>query len=431
MTCSRSRAATGALLALGLALQPATAGAAGFALFEQGARGMGFAGAYTAQASDASAIFHNAAGIAFLKGSHLYLGGTLVDPSTDFTGSDPYPGEGRLESMSVGAVPLPSLYYTHQFTDRFAAGIGLDVPFGLKTEWASPDTFTGRFVSTRAELTGFALNPSVAYKLADRLSIGGGIDIRRTKVTLNRHVPAVNPFTLKVADVATVELEADTATDFGFNLGVLAKPTERISVGLSYRHKVNQDYTGTATFTLLPTGSAQFDQAVARQLPAGALTAHTGIEYPGFASGGVAYKWKDWTFEGDVNWYQWSTFDQLPITLDERPDLSSIVEENYTSSWQFRLGAERRLNDAWAVRGGYFFDESPSPTESVSPLLPDSNRHGFALGGTWRGQSLFVDAAAWYVHSNERSTLGVNRDHFDGTYKSHAMTLGVSLGYSF
>ena len=53
---------------------------------------MGFAGAFTAQANDPSAIFHNAAGIAFLKGKQFYIGGTLIHPSTTFTGADPFPG---------------------------------------------------------------------------------------------------------------------------------------------------------------------------------------------------------------------------------------------------------------------------------------------------------------------------------------------------
>src|SRR5215510_8648049 len=121
-------ACAAAVLLLSLA-RPA--GAAGFALFEQGARGMGFAGAFTAQASDPSAIFHNAAGVAFLKGRQLYVGGVLVNPSTDFTGADPYPGQGRTESMDVGIIPFPSLYYTQAINDALAVGIGLHVPYGL------------------------------------------------------------------------------------------------------------------------------------------------------------------------------------------------------------------------------------------------------------------------------------------------------------
>src|SRR6185295_17585442 len=113
---SKSRRALAAALAAGI-LGPVPAHAAGFAIFEQGALGMGFAGAFTAQASDPSAIFHNAAGIAFLKGTQAYLGGTLIRPSSDFEGADPFPGAGTTASQSVGILPVPAAYVTRQFSE--------------------------------------------------------------------------------------------------------------------------------------------------------------------------------------------------------------------------------------------------------------------------------------------------------------------------
>src|SRR5229473_4646215 len=98
---SRRCRALPAALALAASMGPAPARAAGFAIFEQGARGMGFAGAFTAQANDPSAIFHNAAGIAFLKGNQLYFGGTLIHPSSTFTGADPFPGSTVTEKADV------------------------------------------------------------------------------------------------------------------------------------------------------------------------------------------------------------------------------------------------------------------------------------------------------------------------------------------
>lgn len=427
----RTRVLRGLVSALSIVLTPAAADAAGFALFEQGAQGMGFAGAFTAQASDPSAIFHNAAGIAFLKGRQLYVGGVLVNPSTDFIGADPFPGAGRLESMDVGIIPFPSAYYTQALSDTLAVGVGVHVPYGLRTEWKFPDAFSGRFISTKAQLSGVSVNPTVAWKLRDRLAIGGGIDIRFSSVELRRSVPGIDPFTQQVADVASVVLQSDTATDFGFNVGVLAKPAESFSIGVSYRAKVKQSYTGDATFTLIPTGNAQFDGLVAQTLPAGAIPATTGLETPAIASVGVAYRWNDWTFEGDVNWYGWSSFDELPIQLEGRADLSTIVTEEYDDAVQFRVGVDRRLNDEWSVRGGYFYDPSPSPPESVSPLLPDSDRHGICAGGSWRRGPVRVDAALWWLLSQDRSTEGVNRDHYDGIYSSSARTLGISVGYSF
>src|SRR5688572_33147205 len=102
ITRPRGRQRAAALALSAFALSPTPARAAGFALFEQGARGMGFAGAFTAQASDPSAIFHNPAGIAFLRGKRLYLGGTGVAPSGNFQGSVPFPGPTVTEEQDAG-----------------------------------------------------------------------------------------------------------------------------------------------------------------------------------------------------------------------------------------------------------------------------------------------------------------------------------------
>jgi long-chain fatty acid transport protein len=408
-----------------------SAHAAGFSIYEQGARGMGFAGAYTAQAADPSAIFHNAAGVAFLKGRQLYLGGTVVSPSTDFIGADPFPGAGNVEAQDVGIIPVPAAYYTHAFTERMVFGVGVHAPFGLRTEWGNPDSFSGRFISQHANLEGISLNPTVAYKLADRFAIGGGVDIRFSSVELTRRVPSFNPFTQRVVDVAEAHLQTDRSTGIGFNVGLLARPTESFSLGLAYRHKVAIDYDGTATFTQVPTGNAELDALVTNSVPSGDQPIQTSIEFPAIFSAGAAYTWNDWTLEADVVWFQWSTFDALPLTFVDRPELNEVIAEEYENSFQYRLGIERQLTEAWTVRGGYFFDESPAPVASISPILPDADRHGLALGGSWTSGRFRVDAGTWYLFVKDRSTNGESRDEFDGTYSSRVLTFGVSLGYSF
>src|SRR5262249_51879767 len=156
----------------------------------------------TAQANDPSAIFHNAAGIAFLKGKQVYLGGTIIAPKADFTGVDPFPGAPITEKGNAGLIVPPAFDYTQQVSEQMVVGVGVHVPFGLKTEWENPTIYSGRFISKRAELKGFSINPTIAYKLADRLAVGAGVDVRLTKVSLDRNVPTVNPFTLKAVDVS-------------------------------------------------------------------------------------------------------------------------------------------------------------------------------------------------------------------------------------
>jgi long-chain fatty acid transport protein len=426
----RSAALAAPLLAVAL-ISPSPAQGAGFALFEQGARGMGFAGAFTAQASDPSAIFHNAAGIGFLRGKQLYLGGTLVAPTGTFEGANPFPGAGVTEETDAGIAIPPTAYYTHALAPDIVAGVGVHVPFGLRSRWANPDSYTGRFISRDAQLTGFAVNPTVAVKLADRLAVGAGLDLRLSSVKLERSVPLVNPFTQRIVDAATLNLESDTALGIGFNVGVLARPSETTSVGLAYRHKVKVEYDGTAAFTPTATGNAQLDALIASALPPGSEPLTTSITFPAIASVGLAQRWGAWLFEVDVNWYQWSTFDRLAIDFADRPDLSEVIVEEYSNAFQYRFGLERELTETWLVRGGYFWDETPAPPASVSPLLPDSNRHGIALGGTWNAGRLRLDAGTWLVLGSSRSTAGVNRDRYEGSYKNRAFTLGVSLGYEF
>jgi long-chain fatty acid transport protein len=229
-----------------------------------------------------------------------------------------------------------------------------------------------------------------------------------------------------------VRLESDTATGLGFNVGLLARLTDRLSLGVSYRHKVAIDFEGDATFALLPSGNAQLDARVAQVIPQGAVPISTRIEFPAIASLGLAHRWDRWTIEGDVNWYGWSSFDALPLTFETEPDLSETIVEDFDDSFQFRVGVERRFGETFALRAGYFHDQSPSPPESVSPLLPDADRNGIAFGLGWDPAGGFhVDAGTWIVISPERSTEGVNRDGYNGTYDSHAFTLGVSVGYRF
>lgn len=434
MPLSRRRAVLAAATGLSLAglLWPSALTASGFSIYEQGGRGMGFSGAYTALSDDPSAIFHNPAGIAFLKGRQVYFGGTLVAPKSKFQGDDPFPGTNTREVQDVGVIPVPTLYYTQRLRERLVVGFGVHSPFGLKTQWANPDTFSGRFISLEASLQSISLNPTIAYKLADRLSIGGGLDFRLSKVKLRRRVPSVDPFTQRIIDVAEVELESDYGSGWGFDVGVLAKPSESLSVGLAYRHKVTVDYQGEARFTLIPTGNPQVDAIAAASIPSGSPGLATSITFPASFSGGAAGRWDKWTLAADVVWFQWSTFDQLQIDFEPGSGLpAETIEEGYADIWQLRAGLERRLNDRWTVRAGYHFDTTPVPAPSLSPLLPDQDRHGFSVGGSWTEGRLRIDAGAWYLHLSPRSTGGRSRDRYDGTYDNSAITFGLSVGYVF
>jgi long-chain fatty acid transport protein len=418
-----------ALAALAVGAAPAEAG--GFAIAQQGARSMGFGGAFTAQAADPSAIAHNAAGIAFLRGRQASVGGSWFRPTTTFTGSDPVPGAGATGSTERLALFPPAVFYTHQFSERIVLGAGFTRPFGLRNRWADPETFSGRFLGHQTDIDVYSINPTVAYRVADRLAVGVGIDMRRSTLALRRRFAALRPDTNAIVDGASVRVDARRDTAFGINAGVLARPFENLSLGAHYRSGVTHNYQGDAEFSLLPTGSADLDAAVADIIPAGALPFSSQVRFPHSVAFGAAYEWGDWTFAGDVGLFLWSRFQQIAVDFEGREDLREVVVQDYSDSMQIRVGAERRLGTAWAVRGGYFFDDSPAPAASLSPILFDADRHGLTLGGSWQQGPLRIDAAGGIVRSSPRSTGGTSREAFEGSYSTRAVTAGLSIGYAF
>jgi len=57
----------------------------------------------------------------------------------------------------------------------------VNAPYGLKTQWANPDTYSGRYISQMADLKSVSLNPVIAYKLETGLAVAAGVDVRFSK----------------------------------------------------------------------------------------------------------------------------------------------------------------------------------------------------------------------------------------------------------
>ncbi len=423
-----------ALVILGLLASVPMYGA-GFGIFEQGSKAMGMAGAFTAQADDPSALFHNAGGVAFF-GEREWLIGTTYITSTQakFQGENPFPGDtARAEQKKLSEFPS-HFYIVQPLNDTWKFGFGLNTPFGLTTEWKNPDTFPGRGLSTKAALRTFDLNPTLAWKVTPNFGIGFGARVLFSDVELERRSFASNPFTLAPADVAKVHLKSDLDQGYGWNIGFLHKYNNSFSWGLSYRSKIKVDYKGNATLTQNATGFPQFDAAVQASIPFGQkLPLKTSIEFPDVASLGVAVSLNPaMKVEVDVNRTGWSSFDTLAINFTSNdpkkrlPD--SVVRENWKDVYNYRVGFDWMLSQSESLRLGFVYDLTPQPDQSVSPLLPDNDRKGFTVGWGHRGQAFHFDTALMYLPFGTRTTH-VNYDNYNGTYKTTAWLLGVSLGF--
>jgi len=415
-----------------VALAPDSARAAGYGIYEQSAAVLGMAGAGTASVHDASAVFFNPAAMTGLEGTRIYGGGSVLQPSTSFAGVAPHPGFGVTEEMKSRQFYPPTAYLTHRYPTGWALGLGLNSPFGLGVEWKNPDQFTGRYIVAKANLRTLNASLAAAHPLGHNLSFGFGGNLVFANVDLvNRQFVAAPGGGGGRLEVANVDLTSDWTPGYGWNTGFSWTPWKNWKVGLTYRSRVILHVDGKVDITQISTGNPTWDAAVAAQLPPD-QAASTVLRLPAIAALGVAWSWGGaWTLEGNAVYTEWSTFKDLPIYFQRTPSSNDRVVEEYDDSFQFRVGAERR-GQAFTWRAGYYLDQAAAPTESVSPILPDADRQGATLGlglGFGKDKRLTLDLYELALFVANRKTDGVNRDGFEGEYKSFVNSTGLSLAY--
>ena len=413
-----------------------------FRLIDEGTAAGGQGDAFVAQADDPSAIFYNPAGLIQVKGVNIYAGGNLIDVQTDYTIRT---GEtGRMD----GDLKFPPNFYISSDlnSDRIAVGIGLISPFGLAVNYE--DTGPLRFVVTSAKLEVIDINPTIAYKVNDVLSIGAGINIFLANVELENRVDFGASPLVGSPGSRTFEGNSDfkdrSASAIGYNLGVLYKPTERLSFGVSYRSRADLEVDGTLRIGVPTPLQSTLGSAITRD-------ASMRIVLPNIIRGGVAY-WplKDekhsLKLEFDLDWTSWEDLDSFTLRLDEPipalPNPERIPSfRNFDNTFAFLFGVEygRQLNDNTLIklRTGYIYAETPVPEETFDPIIPDADRHVFSIGGGVVYRKFNVDFLYQAFFFEERNVdtqargIFPNSPSINGRYDSFANVIGLSIGYRF
>jgi len=409
--------------------------AGGYQINEHGTKAMGMGGAFAAQASDPSAIFFNPAGLTQLKGINIMIGGTAIMPMATFTGPTGVTGISATSTDMVKQTFFPpNAYITYNY-ENWAFGLGFFAPYGLGTEWpakwgGSPVAL-GQYEAYITDLQAMYLNPTVAYRFSDKLSVGVGFSYIFGTVDLKQKInlPTLPPGTLPDWDSS---LEG-TGTGYSFNVGILWNPTDALSVGVSYRSKAEIEFSGDLKFTNIPTFT------VPPGIPLAALFPDQGgkstIPMPDNLFAGVAYDFSEcFTLEADFQYVGWAAYKELKIELDGAgvAGQTSLTEPgDYENTFLLRLGGEYRFTDL-AVRAGFVYDASPIPDKTLGPRLPDGNRYEGTIGLGYAFSTMFrVDVAYQFIQMEERTVTAASGNPFPGTYKSSANLFGIDLGLSF
>lgn len=402
--------------ALTLVTVPPQAEAAGFGLYEWSNRGNAMGGAIVAtQNPDASTVAYNPAAMTRLEGMQTMVGTTMIAPSADVNilGGEHVTTKGKVYVVPHG-------YGTIQLTDRLWFGVGEFTRFGLGTNY--DHNWEGAYNMYKASVETFSVNPSLAAKVTDELSLAVGVEYVYGKMDLrkdNRLNPNV-PGASALFNEWVLHPQGDAWT---WNAALHYVPTDWLSVGVTYRDWYKFEGTGTGRFT---TKAANDDVTM-------------WANFPGSLTVGVAVKpFDDLTIEADYIWTEWSSFKSMVYEFSDKTvgNIYEITANEVTSVKQYddatriQIGAEYLVDENWTLRMGYVFDESPQNDDYTDYMLPSSDRHIVSTGVGYSWGPWTTDLSLMYLWAKDRD---IDNSLVDNTEIINCTTWlgGLSVGYKF
>ena len=394
--------------------------AAGFALIEQNASGLGnaFAGS-AAVAENASTVFYNPAGMTQLQARELSAGISLVKPSFKF--QDQGSSVGLLAGTGNGGDGstlgvLPNAYLSYALDKDLYLGLGVGAPFGLATEYDAP--WLGAAQSTSFDIKTYNVNPSLAYRVNDKVSLGIGLNWQRIEAEYVRRV-AVSA--VAVDTPLTMTLDDNS---WGWNVGALFALSPATKVGVSYRSSVKYDLTGKID--------------IAPPLDGNSSGAKADLELPDTFILSATQQISDrWQLLGDVSWTGWSTIPKIDVIRTSDGSLAQRLDSNFRDTWRVALGGTYKYSDSIRLKLGTAYDQTPvkgAPTRLVA--LPDNNRLWLSLGAQWQSsKASTLDVGVAYLImkdapiDNNQATQG--RGRVTGTFEDSAWLLGAQYSMAF
>lgn len=389
---------SGRMLACALVVLPALifsaqeALAAGFAIKEQSGTALGNAFAGSASGTDdISYSFYNPAMMGFLDGNHAALVGSYIRPDSNFkngsattiTGAPIGTTSQFNGNKDIGRdAILPAGYLMGSVTDELKLGLAVTLPFGLLTD--NEDGWEGRYHALKSDLLTIEINPMVAYRVLPNLSIAGGFRALYADAELSNNID--------FATIGQTGFDPSEATDgraklqgddwgFGFNLGAMYRPIERLQLGLSYRSSMGLTIDGDTEFDLDQSGIGQTLQSNFGLFED--TDAKAKLNLPDTVAFGATLDITDeLAVMGQVEWWNWSSFNEIRVKFDNAAQPDTLTDQDWEDSWFFAVGTtyEPKRIEGLSLRLGFAFDESPVPEETRTPRIPDEDRYWIAAG---------------------------------------------------
>jgi long-chain fatty acid transport protein len=433
------------------------------AFHEPGARAAALGGAFTARADDASALFYNPAGLAFLAGFRLKTNLTFADRKI----SAAWPEGGETFRSSPNEI-LGAHALAWQPIKRLTLATGLYSPYTHESLWSRD--FDGNTNCLRDSVKTLYFRSVLAVEVFKGFAVSGGVDVVSSSLVWRHDIP-FNLETYPLPEDALVETRHQlSGHGLGFVAGVLWKVIPAIQVGASYHQEVTIDYAGRNSYVIDwialdgtvpgPNGRSieiadLLDLFYAPQDVTGQMT------FPRELACGVAITpFSRLSLYVDIQWNRWSDFgDWIFRSANEDGNLNPAFTQVYRDFYgitpdygtqgvslglkdtaKLKAGLEFRPARYLAVRAGFARHQSSAGEANRSPVYPDLERNIYSLGFGYEGplfsvyggdevvSDLSFDLFIRYA-SAARGASSV--PGFEMTYDSNRIVAGAGVGFSF
>ena len=371
--------------------------------------GMGLIG--SPFALGASSIFYNPGGFSMMDtkfsfsvgASAIMANGTFQKDATNY------------QARTDNPMGTPFYFYgAGMITDKLSVGLGIYTPFGSSAKW--DDNWAGRYLIQNISLSAIYFQPTIGYKFNDIVSIGAGFVYAYGKVKLQKAVPYNTD--------SYAKLEGTTGS-MGYNVGVMVRPTAKLSIGLDYRSKIIMKMEdGDATFKV--------PASLSTTVPA-ENKFNAELPMPANFDLGIAYAFNEkFTLALELNYVMWGVYEDLTFEFEEQNELlGSVNPRDYKNTLIGRLGAQYSLNDMFTFRTGVYYDPTPTNEDYFTPETISLNTVAWTLGVSIAPvKGLSIDLSYLQLHGIE-SEKNYKPDNFKGTYKVLTAIPGLGVSYNF
>ena len=411
-----------------------------------GTRALSMGGAFVALADDYSAIYWNPAGMTQFTQKYLGFYGVDILPFGSYKLDIDYPGVGNINLVDAETEVKHNLAgmlaYYHPINERMVAGIGIYTPSGCGATWKGGDfaalSNDNPNIKWQSKIGLVSISPSFAFMLNEQISLGAALNINYGMFDVAMHAGSaevpISPTQIISVDLGQYE-ESMSGWGYGATIGLLVKPSEKISLGATLKTASTVSFEGEAEisgFTLLGFPSTS--------------DLERDVTWPMWLAGGIAFRPIDGlTLTADIQYTNWSALEKLET--DYKDTYWQIImgqkgEDKRDFYWknatQIRFGAEYMVSSALALRGGFYIDPAPVPDRTMNVLIPSYDFNVFTFGLGYNMNGLQLDFGMEMLFGKDRE-IDYYKTVIDPEYESampgvHGMKIFVpnfSVSYRF